>query len=123
VSGQGEGALADANERRDWRIYADFAQGLIAEARGPYVDEPLGVELDQTVYALDASTIDLCPSVFPWTRFRRTKAGIKLRTLLDLRGSIPVFLCVTDARYVTPGGDTPPESRTLKKGVTAPPFE
>jgi IS4 transposase len=91
--------LADANERRDWRIYADFAQGLIAEARRLYVDEPLGVELEQTVYALDASTIDLCLSVFPWARFRRTKAGIKLHTLLDLRGSIPAFVWVTDAKY------------------------
>ncbi len=91
--------LADANEQRDWRIYAEFAQGLIAEARRLYVDEPLGIELEQTVYALDASTIDLCLSVFPWARFRRTKAGIKLHTLLDLRGSIPVFIWVTDAKY------------------------
>jgi len=91
--------LADANEKRDWRIYAAFAQGLIMEARRLYVDEPLGVELEQTVYALDASTIDLCLSVFPWARFRTTKAGIKLHTLLDLRGSIPVFIWVTDAKY------------------------
>ena len=91
--------LADANEQRDWRIYAEFAQGLIAEARRLYVDEPLGIELEQTVYALDASTIDLCLSVFPWARFRKTKAGIKLHTLLDLRGSIPVFIWVTDAKY------------------------
>ncbi len=90
---------ADANEQRDWRIYAEFAQGLIAEARRLYVDEPLGIELEQTVYALDASTIDLCLSVFPWARFRRTKAGIKLHTLLDLRGSIPGFIWVTDAKY------------------------
>jgi len=91
--------LADANEKRDWRIYAAFAQGLIIEARRLYVDEPLGIELEQTVYALDASTIDLCLSVFPWARFRTTKAGIKLHTLLDLRGSIPVFIWVTDAKY------------------------
>ncbi len=91
--------LADANEKRDWRIYAAFAQGLIMEARRLYVDEPLGLELEQTVYALDASTIDLCLSVFPWARFRTTKAGIKLHTLLDLRGSIPVFIWVTDAKY------------------------
>lgn len=91
--------LADANEQRDWRIYAEFAQGLIREARRLYIDEPLGIELEQTVYALDASTIDLCLSVFPWARFRRTKAGIKLHTLLDLRGSIPVFIWVTDAKY------------------------
>ena len=91
--------LADANERRDWRIYAEFAQGLITEARRLYIDEPLGVELDHTVYALDASTVDLCLSVFPWARFRKTKAGIKLHTLLDLRGSIPVFIWVTDAKH------------------------
>jgi hypothetical protein len=91
--------LADANEKRDWRIYAAFAQGLIMEARRLYVDEPLGLELEQTVYALDASTIDLCLSVFPWARFRTTKAGIKLHMLLDLRGSIPVFIWVTDAKY------------------------
>jgi hypothetical protein len=91
--------LADANEKRDWRIYAAFAQGLIMEARRLYVDEPLGLELEQTVYALDASTIDLCLSVFPWAHFRTTKAGIKLHTLLDLRGSIPVFIWVTDAKY------------------------
>jgi IS4 transposase len=90
--------LADANEKRDWRIYADFAQVLIHEARRLYVDEAFGLELDQTVYALDATTIDLCLSVFPWARFRTTKAGIKLHTLLDLRGSIPVFIWITDAK-------------------------
>ena len=91
--------LSDANERRDWRIFADFAQALIQEARRLYVDEPLGLELDQTVYALDATTIDLCLSVFPWARFRRTKAGIKLHTLLDLQGNIPVFIWITDAKH------------------------
>jgi hypothetical protein len=95
--------LADANEQRDWRIYAEFAKGLIAEARQLYVDEPLGLEeLDernQTVYPLDATTIDLCLSVFPWARFRSTKAGIKMHTLLDLRGSIPVFVRITDAKH------------------------
>ena len=94
--------LADANEKRDWRIYADFAQRLVVEARHLYVDEPLGLEeLDQTertVYALDATTIDLCLSVFPWARFRSTKAGVKMHTLLDVRGSIPAFTWVTDAR-------------------------
>lgn len=90
--------LGDANERRDWRIYADFAQILINEARPLYVDEPLGLELDHTVYALDATTIDLCLSVFPWARFRKTKGGIKLHTLLDLRGSIPVCIWITDAK-------------------------
>ena len=90
--------LADANEAHDWRIFADFAQVLIHEARQLYVDEPLDLELDQTVYALDATTIDLCLSVFPWARFRRTKAGIKLHTLLDLQGSIPVFIWITEAK-------------------------
>ncbi len=95
--------LADANERRDWRIYADFAQSLVLEARRLYVDEPLGLEeldqREQTIYALDSTTIDLCLSVFPWARFRTTKAGIKLHTLLDLRGSIPVFIWITDAKF------------------------
>ena len=90
--------LADANEQRDWRIYADFAQVLIAEARRLYADEPLDVELDRTVYALDSSTIDLSLSLFPWASFRETKAAIKLHTLLDLRGSIPVFIWITDGK-------------------------
>jgi hypothetical protein len=91
--------LADANERRSWLIYAEFAQVLITEARRLYVDDVLDLELDKTVYALDATTIDLCLSVFPWARFRTTKAGIKLHTLLDLRGSIPVFIWITDAKH------------------------
>lgn len=90
--------LADANENRDWRIYADFAQILIAEARGLYADENFGVELDNTVYALDASTIDLCLSLFPWAKFRRTKGAIKLHTLLNLRGSIPEFIHISDGK-------------------------
>jgi hypothetical protein len=90
--------LADANERRDWRIFAAFAQLLIAEARRLYTDEPWALELEQTVYALDASIIDLCLSVFPWARFRSTKAGIKLHALLDLCGNIPAFVWVTDAK-------------------------
>lgn len=90
--------LADANEQRDWRVYADFAQVLIAEARRLYADEPLDVELDRTVYALDSSTIDLSLSLFPWARFRETKAAVKLHTLLDLRGSIPVFIWITDGK-------------------------
>ena len=90
--------LAIANEKRDWRIYAEFAQTLIDEARRLYIDEPFGLELDQTVYALDATTVDLCLSLFPWARFRTTKAGVKLHTLLDLRGSIPVFIWITDAK-------------------------
>jgi len=90
--------LADANEQRDWRIYADFAQVLIAEARRLYADEPLDVELNRTVYALDSSTIDLSLSLFPWASFRETKAAIKMHTLLDLRGSIPVFIWITDGK-------------------------
>jgi hypothetical protein len=90
--------LADANESRDWRIYADFAQVLINTARELYSGNEFGVELDETVYALDSSTIDLCLSLFPWARFRKTKAGIKLHTLLDLRGSIPSFIHITEAK-------------------------
>jgi len=90
--------LADANETRDWRIYADFAQILIHRARALYRNEDLGLELDQTVYALDATTIDLCLSLFPWARFRRQKGAIKLHTLLDLRGPIPSFIEITDGK-------------------------
>jgi hypothetical protein len=90
--------LADANESRDWRIYADFAQSLIAIARRLYTAEPFGVDLKDTVYALDASTIDLCLSVFAWAPFRSTKAAIKLHTLLDLRGNIPSFLHISDGK-------------------------
>jgi IS4 transposase len=90
--------LADANEKRDWRIYADFAQVLISIARRLYADDDFGIELDETVYALDASTIDLCLSLFPWARFRKSKAAVKLHTLLDLRGSIPSFISITDGK-------------------------
>ena len=90
--------LADTNENRDWRIYADFAQVLIAEARGLYADEDFGIELDNTVYALDASTIDLCLSLFPWARFRKTKSAVKLHTLLNLRGNIPEFIHISDGK-------------------------
>jgi transposase len=90
--------LADANERRDWRIYADLAQLLITEARQLYADEDFGLELNQTVYALDSSTIDLCLSLFPWAKFRKTKAAVKLHTLLDLRGNIPAFISITDGK-------------------------
>ena len=88
--------LADANERRDWRIHCDYAQALIRIARPLYAKEPLAVELDSTVYALDATTIDLCLSLFPWAPFRATKAAIKLHTLLDLRGAIPSFIHISD---------------------------
>jgi Domain of unknown function (DUF4372)/Transposase DDE domain len=90
--------LADANEVRDWRIYASFAQRLIAMARKLYVDEPFGVDLKETVYALDATTIDLCLSVFSWAPFRTAKAAVKLHTLLDLRGNIPAFIHISDGK-------------------------
>ena len=90
--------LAEANEKRDWRIYADFSQSLIQTARKLYINDDLGVDLDNTVYALDASTIDLCLSVFPWARFRTTKAAVKLHTLLDLRGNIPSFIHISDGK-------------------------
>ena len=90
--------LADANESRDWRIYADLAQGLIRKARRLYQDDPIGVELEETVYALDSTTIDLCLKLFPWAHFRKTKAAIKLHTLLDLRGSIPTFISISEGK-------------------------
>jgi len=88
--------LADANETHDWRIYADFAQVLIGIARPLYAHDPIGVDLDQSLYALDSTTIDLCLSLFPWARFRKHKAAIKMHTLLDLHGSIPTFIRITD---------------------------
>ena len=91
-------ALADANESRDWRIYCDFAQALVRIARRLYAQESLGIDLSETVYALDSTTIDLCLSLFPWARFRKTKAAVKLHTLLDLRGSIPSFIHISDGR-------------------------
>jgi hypothetical protein len=90
--------LADANRRRDWRIYADFAQTLIHRARRLYVNEPLGVDLKGAAYALDSTTIDLCLSLFPWATFRRRKGAIKLHTLLDLRGNIPCFIRVSQGK-------------------------
>ena len=90
--------LANANKTRDWRIYADLAQSLITTARDLYINEDFGLDLDNTVYALDASTIDLCLSVFPWATFRQTKAAIELHTLLDLRGNIPTFIHITDGK-------------------------
>src|SRR5947207_2393992 len=90
--------LADANESRDWRIYADFAQVLISIARPLYADDPLGVELDQNLYDLDSTTIALFPSLFPWARFRRHKAAVKMHTLLDLHGNIPTFIRVTEGK-------------------------
>jgi hypothetical protein len=90
--------IAHANETRDWRIYADFAQVLIKIARELYAEEDFGLELDQTVYAFDSTILDLCLSVFPWAKFRNGKAGIKLHTLLDLQGNIPVIIRITPAK-------------------------
>ena len=90
--------LADANESRDWRIYADFAQVLIAIARPLYSHDPMGVDLDQSLYALDSTTIDLCLSLFPWAKFRKTKGAVKMHTLLDLHGNIPTFIGITEGK-------------------------
>ena len=90
--------LADANDAHDWRIYADFAQVLVGIARPLYASDPIGVELDQSLYALDSTTIDLCLSLFPWAKFRRAKAAVKMHTLLDLRGNIPTFIRITDGK-------------------------
>lgn len=90
--------LADANESRDWRIYADFAQVLIRIARPMYADDPLGVELNQNLYALDSTTIDLCLSLFPWARLGQHKAAVKMHTLLDLHGNIPAFIRITEGK-------------------------
>jgi hypothetical protein len=90
--------LADANERRDWRIYQDFALSLIQTARKLYTEDDFGLELKQTVYALDSTTIDLCLALFPWARFRSHKGAVKLHTLLDLRGNIPTFIHISDGK-------------------------
>ena len=90
--------LADANERRDWRIWADLAAVLIRRARRIYIEEDLGLDLKNTVYALDSSTIDLCMSLFPWALFRSTKSAVKIHTLLDLRGAIPAFIYLSDGK-------------------------
>lgn len=90
--------LARANENRDWRIYRDFAQVLIYQARKLYANDDFGLELDETVYALDSTTIDLCLSLFPWANFRKTKGAVKMHTLLDLRGNIPSFVTITDGK-------------------------
>jgi hypothetical protein len=91
--------LAYANENRDWRLFADFAQVLIAEARELYIEDPSIGDLSHTLYALDSTTIDLCLELFPWAKFRKTKAAIKLHTLIDLRGSIPTFIHISDGKY------------------------
>ena len=90
--------LADANESHDWRIFADFAQVLIGIARPLYAHDPIGVDLDHSLYALDSTTIDLCLSLFPWAKFRRHKAAVKMHTLLDLHGNIPTFISITDGK-------------------------
>src|SRR2546422_6508502 len=90
--------LADANEVHDWRIFADFAQYLIGVARSLHAEDPIGVELDNSFYALDSTTIDLCLSLFPWAKFRKTKGAVKMHTLLDLRGNIPTFISITDGK-------------------------
>ena len=90
--------LADANETHDWRIFADFAQHLIGIARPLHVEDPIGVDLDQSLYALDSTTIDLCLSLFPWAKFRKHKAAVKMHTLLDLHGNIPTFISITDGK-------------------------
>ena len=90
--------LADANERRNWRIYADFVQQLIAQARGLYADVSLAMELSETAYALGSTTTDLCLSMFPWATFRKAKAAVKMHSLLDLRGSISSFIHVSDGK-------------------------
>src|SRR5580693_7061206 len=103
--------LADANEARDWRIYAELAQRLIGQARRLYVNEDLGFDLASTVYALDSTTIDLCLAVFPWAHFRTTKAAVKMHTLLDLRGNIPSFIHVSDGKLRDVHAPRPPPSR------------
>jgi hypothetical protein len=90
--------LADANDAHDWRIYADFAQVLIGIARPLYASDPIGVDLDQSLYALDSTTIDLCLSLFPWAKFRKHKAAVKMHTLLDLHGNIPTFISITEGK-------------------------
>jgi len=97
-SNMARSTLADANDSRDWRIYADFAHSLISIARRLYADEDFGVELDTTAYALDSTTVDLCLSLFPWAHFRKTKAAVKLHTLLDMRGNIPSFIHISTGK-------------------------
>ena len=98
ITSASRNTLANANKVRDWRIYADFAQGLIRKARSLYHDDDLGVDIKNTVYALDSSTIDLCLTLFPWARFRATKSAVKLHTLFDLRGYIPAFIHISDGK-------------------------
>src|SRR3981081_666088 len=94
----GRSTLADANESRDWRIFADFAHVLIRIGRPLCATAPIGVDLDKSLYALDSTTIDLCLALFPWAKFRKHKAAVKMHTLLDLRGNIPTFIGITDGK-------------------------
>jgi len=107
--------LSEANEKRNWRIYADFAQILIHKAKKLYINEPFGVDIDETVYALDSTTIDLCFSLFPWAQFRKHKGAIKMHTLLNLRGSIPEFIRITAGKVhdITILGELFPEPGSL----------
>ena len=98
--------LADANEAHDWRIFADFAQVLVGIARPLYASDPIGVEIDQSLYALDSTTIDLCLALFPWARFRKHKAAVKMHTLLDLHGNIPTLSALQLAKYMTSTSST-----------------
>jgi len=98
IQGIARNTLANANKVRDWRIYADFTQAPIVEARRLYAQQAFGVELDQTAYALDSSTIDLCLSLFPWATFRKRKGAVKLHTLLDLRGNIPSLIIIANGK-------------------------
>ena len=98
VSGTSRTTLADANETRDWRIFADFAHVLIAIARPLYANDPIGVDLQHSLYALDSTTIDLCLALFPWAKFRKHKAAVKMHTLLDLHGNIPTFIRISDGK-------------------------
>jgi hypothetical protein len=104
--------LADANDSHDWRIYADFAQVLIRLARPLHASDPIGVELEQSLYALDSTTIDLCLSLFPWAKFRKHKAAVKMHTLLDLHGNIPTFISITSGKVhdVNILDEIPPEA-------------
>jgi Transposase DDE domain/Domain of unknown function (DUF4372) len=98
IRGVSRNNLSNANRERDWRIYADFAQVLIGQARALYADDDLGLDLDATVYALDSTTIDLCLSLFPWARFRQAKGAVKMHTLLNLQGNIPEFILISDGK-------------------------
>jgi hypothetical protein len=108
--------LGDANEAHDWRIYADFAQVLIGMARPLHARDPIGVDLKQSLYALDSTTIDLCLSLFPWAKFRKHRAAVKMHTLLDLHGNIPTFISITDGKVHLGDHPKPANGDHLKSG-------